>query len=389
MVSYFIKRFVKDKDNIKDINVRESYGRVTSIVGIFINIILFAGKFLAGILSNSVSITADAINNLSDAGSSIIALISFKISNKPADEDHPFGHARYETIASLIVAAFILVLGFDLIKTSFQKILEPDEITFSYISIVVLIFSISMKFYMYRYNKKYGKMLNSSILDATAADSISDVMATGAVLFSAILSPLIHFQLDGYMGVVVACFIIHAGAQIIKDALDVLLGKAPDKEFVNELIDKINSYEGVLGIHDLIVHDYGPQRTFASVHVEVDGNKNIFSSHDIVDNIERDIYHEMHISLVIHMDPIKKDDEITNTLKAYTAHAVKQVHEELSIHDFRVVPGDTHTNLIFDITVPYSIKMKNDELLLQIEEIIHKDHSDYFLVVTFDRLYAS
>ena len=386
MISFLIRHFIHDHENIEDETVRERYGRLTSIVGILANVFLFAGKFLTGILVNSVSIRADAINNLSDAGSSIISLVSFKLSSKPADKEHPYGHARYETIASMLVAVMILVLGLELVQGSWDKIVRPEAISFSAISVGMLSVSILVKFWMYSYNKKYANILSSSMLEATAADSISDVMATGAVLISTILSPLLHVQLDGYMGIVVACFIMKTGYDIIKDALDDLLGKAPDKEFVNALVHHISSYEGVLGIHDLMVHNYGPQRTFASVHVEVDGNKDVFESHDMIDNIERDVQRKFKISLVIHMDPINMDDELTNHLRSYVALVAAAIHPSLTVHDFRLVSGHTHTNLFFFVSVPYEVKQSNQDLFDALEKEVKKDHPEYFLVITFDRI---
>lgn len=389
MMSLLVKKWIKNYDQIKDSHVREQYGRLTSSVGILTNVFLFIGKFITGLLVNSVSIQADAINNLSDAGSSVISLISFKLSSKPADKEHPYGHARYETIASVVVAVLILLLGVDLMKTSYVKIVTPETITFSIFSIGVLILSIVLKFWMYTYNKKYGKLLKSNLMQATAMDSLSDVLATSAVLFSTILSPILHFQLDGYMGIVVAFCIMKSGYEIVKDALDVLLGKAPDKEFVDTLIKKINTYDGVLGIHDLIVHDYGPQRTFASVHVEVDGHKDVFSSHDMIDNIERDVQKEFQMNLVIHMDPINTDDELTNDLKHYMSHVLLSIHPELTLHDFRIVSGDTHINLIFDVLIPYDETKQNSEILNELDAIVKKEHPEYFLVITFDRAYVS
>ena len=330
MISFLAKTFIKDYQNTDDENVRHAYGNLTSLVGIVNNIVLFIFKFMAGTLAGSVSITADAVNNLSDAGSSIISLISFRLSSRPADEEHPFGHARYECIASMLVACLILLLGFELIKTSAGKILHPEEVLFSWVSVIVLVVSIGVKLWMYMYNHHYGKVLSSSIMEATAADSISDVMATGAVLLSTILSPILHFNLDGYMGVIVACLIIYAGGGIIKSALDELLGKAPSKELVQSLKDKIYEYDGVLGIHDLIIHDYGVNRLFASVHVEVDYKVDVMKSHDMVDNIERDVKKSMGIELVIHMDPIKRDDPVTNELKEFIKKALKAIHKDLN-----------------------------------------------------------
>ena len=374
MINYLAKKMIHNYNELEDPAVRKAYGNLTSTVGIANNVILFLFKFLAGTLARSVSITADAVNNLSDAGSSVISLLSFKLSSKPADEKHPFGHARYECIASMIVAVAILLLGFELIRTSFH----------------ILLFSISVKLWMYSYNKKYGRLLKSSIMEATAADSISDVMATGAVLVSTVLSPIIHFNLDGYMGVVVAIFILMAGGGIIKSALDELLGQAPDEDLVKQIQDKINSYDEVLGMHDLMIHDYGAHRTFASVHVEVDYKEDVLKSHDMIDNIERDFQENMGLEMVIHMDPINIDDPLTNELRTLTEAIVKEIDEDLSMHDFRIVPGETHTNMIFDVVVPFHIKMSNQQILDALAQRIRERKGDhYYLVVTFDRAYTT
>lgn len=390
MIKFLAKKTIKNYEEYDLPEVRKSYGNLTSTVGIINNVILFAFKFLAGTLTNSVSITADAVNNLSDAGSSIISLVSFKLSSKPADEKHPFGHARYECIASMLVALAILFLGIELIQTSIGKILHPQDIEFSWISIVILVLSISVKLWMYHYNKVYGDLLKSSIMEATAADSLSDCMATGAVLLSTILSPMLHFNLDGYMGVIVAVFILIAGGGIVKSALDELLGQAPDEELVKQIQNKILSYDGVLGMHDLVIHDYGAHRTFASVHVEVDYKTDVLKSHDMIDNIERDFKETMDLEMVIHMDPIKIDDPLTNELKALIGDILKDMNELLTMHDFRIVPGETHTNVIFDVVVPFQVKETNQELL---DELIHrvreKKGKTYYLVVTFDRAYTS
>lgn len=390
MIKFLAKKTIKNYEEYDLPEVRKAYGNLTSTVGIINNVILFAFKFLAGTLTNSVSITADAVNNLSDAGSSIISLVSFKLSSKPADEKHPFGHARYECIASMLVALAILFLGIELIQTSIGKILYPQDIEFSWISIVILVLSISVKLWMYHYNKVYGDLLKSSIMEATAADSLSDCMATGAVLLSTILSPMLHFNLDGYMGVIVAVFILIAGGGIVKSALDELLGQAPDEELVKQIQNKILSYDGVLGMHDLVIHDYGAHRTFASVHVEVDYKTDVLKSHDMIDNIERDFKETMDLEMVIHMDPIKIDDPLTNELKALIGDILKDMNELLTMHDFRIVPGETHTNVIFDVVVPFQVKETNQELL---DELIHrvreKKGKTYYLVVTFDRAYTS
>lgn len=388
MFSLLIKKFVHHPEQYEKDAVRKAYGNLASVVGIVNNLILCVIKFVAGTLAQSVSITADAINNLSDAGSSVISLISFKLSSKPADEEHPFGHARYECLASMVVACLIMFLGLELIRTSFDKILHPENIIFSWLSIVILSISIGVKLWMYLYNKKYGKLIRSSIMEATAADSISDVMATGAVLLSTIISPLIHFNLDGYMGVVVAGFIIFAGFGIIRDALNEILGQAPEEELVSEIQKRIEYTEGVLGMHDLIVHDYGPNRLFASVHVEVDHREDVLKSHDMIDNLEREFKEEMGLEMVIHMDPIVIDDPLTNELREYMYTIIKGIDEDLSMHDFRIVPGETHTNMIFDIVVPYHIKMSNQELQGILEEKVKQKGKQYYLVITYDRAYT-
>lgn len=389
MISFLAKKLIKNYKETNREEVRHAYGNLTSTVGVINNIVLFAFKFIAGTLARSVSITADAVNNLSDAGSSIISLVSFKISSKPADEKHPFGHARYECIASMVVATLILILGMELIKTSVDKILHPEMIEFSWLSVVVLVFSISVKLWMYIYNKHYGKLLKSSIMEATAADSISDVMATGAVLLSTIISPLIHFNLDGYMGVIVACFIIFAGLGIIKSALDELLGKAPDEELVKMIQKKVEEYPGALGMHDLVIHDYGSHRTFASLHVEVDHRVDVLKSHDMIDNMEKDFKDQLGIETVIHMDPIVIDDPLTNELREYMKDLVKDIDEHLSMHDFRMVQGTTHSNLIFDVVVPFQVKLSNTQILEEIKQRVTATYPNYFVVVTFDRAYTT
>lgn len=389
MMHFLISHFIADYQDIQNPKVREKYGNLTSVVGILCNILLCVGKFIVAAIVNSVSISADAINNLSDAGSSLISLISFKLSNRPADEKHPFGHARYEYIASMLVAVLILFLGIELVNSSLDKILNPEEITFSIIPVVILIVSILIKFWMFSYNRHYGKRLNSTVMEATAADSISDCLATGAVLASTCISPLIHFNLDGYMGIAVAFFIILTGAKIVKETLDILLGSSPSQEDVKNIIQLIREHDGVLGIHDLMIHDYGAQRRFGSVHVEVSGNEDIFVSHDMIDNIEREIQDRLGVQMVIHMDPIDTDDEETNEMREYVKKMIVTVHPLLSIHDFRMVRGNTHTNLIFDCLVPYQVPLSNAEILEAIKNNVAQLEKTYYVVVTFDRAYTS
>lgn len=389
MMRFLVKHLIPNYEDIHDAKIRTKYGNLTSFVGILANLVLFLGKFLIGTLANSVSITADAVNNLSDAGSSMISLISFKLSNRPADEEHPFGHARYEYIASMIVGILILFLGIELVQNSLDKIIHPQTIAFSLLSIGILIASILVKFWMYAYNRYYGKQLNSSVMSATAADSLSDCMATAAVLASTCISPLIHFNLDGYMGVLVAIFIITAGIKIVKETLNSLLGASPSREEVMEIVDLIKSHEGVLGIHDLMIHDYGPNNRFASVHVEVSAKEDIFISHDMIDNIEREIHEKLQIQMVIHMDPIDVDDEETNTMRETMKKIVTSIDPSLSIHDFRMVKGNTHTNLIFDCLVPYQIKLTTNQIMDQINEQLNTLDQTYYVVVTFDHAFTS
>ncbi|MEN6351354.1 MAG: cation diffusion facilitator family transporter, partial [Syntrophomonas sp.] len=341
-----------------------------------------------GTWSHSVSITGDAVNNLSDAGSSVISLVSFKMSNKPPDADHPFGHARIEYVASSIVGFLILLIGWELIQTSFEKILHPSAIEFSMITVFILVFSILAKLWLYRLNTILGKRINSSVMTATAADSLADVAATSAVLASTIISPLIGFQLDGYMGVAVAIFIMVSAIKILKEMLDSLLGRMPSNELINMIVAYLGKYPGVLGIHDLVVHDYGPHRCFASVHVEVDAKVDVLESHDLIDNIERDISADLDIPLVIHMDPIVTDDPFVNQMYQITEQVIKKIDTSLSMHDFRAVKGATHSNIIFDVTVPFNYKKEGIQIIEEITRGIKEINTNLYPVITIDRSYV-
>lgn len=389
MMRILVRLFVKNSEQVETDMVRKDIGNLTALVGIINNIFLCIFKFIAGTLANSISITADAVNNLSDVGSSLISLVSFRLSSRPADAKHPFGHARYECLASLLVAVLILFLGVEMIKESFTKILHPHDVVFSWVAIIVLAASILVKLWMFFYNRYFAGRIQSSLLKATAADSMSDALGTSAVLLSTVLSPILRFNLDGYMGVIVAAFILYTGINLIREALDELLGKAPDPQLVKQIYDRIRKYDGVLGIHDMIVHDYGPNRLFVSVHVEVDYRRDIFESHDMVDNIEKEMKEEMGIETVVHMDPIRTDDELTNELREMVGKVLREINRRLSFHDFRVVPGTTHTNLIFDVVVPFDVKMNDEELMHEITEHIHEYRNDCYAVITFDRAYTS
>ena len=388
MIQLIVRTFVKNYKDVENHHVREAYGKLAGIVGIISNIILFIIKFTVGILFKSISVTADAVNNLSDAGSSIITLIGFKLSGKPADAKHPYGHARMEYITGLVVSFIIILLGVELTKTSFDKFLHPEESVFSYLTIFVLIISVLMKLWQGMFNKNVGKTIHSTAIDATAADSINDVVATSAVLLSTIIAKWTGIHLDGYMGVLVAVFILVSGVKMIGEPINPLLGMAPDQEMVDHINQKIMSYDTVLGIHDLVVHNYGPQRCFASVHVEVPASQDILISHDIIDNIERDFAKDMDIHLVVHLDPIVTDDETTNLLKAQVKHIVKDISPDLSIHDFRAVIGVSHTNLIFDVCVPFSVKMSDAEITGMISRKVKEIDPTYYTVIVVDRSYT-
>ena len=367
---------------------RAAYGRLAGIVGIVTNLLLFGGKFLAGTLTNSVSITADAFNNLSDASSSVISLLGFKLGSRPADEEHPYGHARYEYLAGLTVAVMIMVIGIELLKSSVIKILHPEEVMFSALSVTVLLVAVAAKLWLALFNKTVGKLIHSETLMATAADSRNDVIATTAVLVASIFAYFTGFTTDGIMGVLVAVFILYSGLGIIRDTLDPLLGKAPDPEFVKMIREKIMEYPGVLGTHDLMVHDYGPGRVFASVHVEVAAEEDVLKSHEMIDDIEHDFHEKMDLHLVVHMDPLVTTDETVNNARALVNDVVKHIDGRLSIHDVRVVPGENHTNVIFDCVVPHDYLGKEDELKEKITEKVREVHSNWNCVISLDRSYS-
>ena len=389
MHNWLVKKFIKDYENTGDLNVRAAYGKLSGKVGIFCNAFLFLGKFIVGTVSGSVSITADAVNNLSDAASSIISLIGFKMAEKPADADHPYGHARYEYLSGLTVAVMIILIGVELFKSSLDKVLNPSPVDFSAAAAVVLIGSIMVTLWMSLFNRSLGKKINSATLEATSADSRNDVISTSAVLIAALITHFAKVDLDGYMGVAVAVFILYSGIGLVKDTLDPLLGSAPDPALVDHIQKKILSYDGVLGTHDLMIHDYGPGRKFASVHVEMAAEDDVIKSHDVIDNIERDFLENENLNLIVHYDPIITGDEKINDLRSWLSDQVKAINPELSIHDLRVVPGNTHTNLIFDCVMPYDINMTESELKREIRKRVNLKYPDYYCVMTIDSSYAA
>ena len=386
-MDFLVRRFIKNYQDTKDANVRTSVGKLSGIVGILNNLFLFVIKFLIGTIVHSVSIQADGVNNLTDAGSNIISILSFHLSNKPADKDHPFGHERTETIASLFVGILILVLGFETAKESISKVIHPGSIDFRLASVIILLVSIIVKFWMYTYNKKLSKTYDSSLLEATALDSISDVCGTTAVLVSTLLSPVLHFNLDGYMGIVVSGIILYGAYGLLRDMINSLIGEAPDPELVHNIVDMIMAHPAIIGVHDMMLHNYGPNKIFASAHVEVDSSKDIFETHDHIDNIEREVKENMNIDLVLHMDPVKVNDPETELYRAKVVEAIHQIDPKWGFHDFRIVSGPTHVNLVFDLVIPFEEKYTQEEIEVMLLKYIQSDKKIY-LVLTIDHPYA-
>lgn len=386
-MNFLVRRFIKNYQDTKDANVRTNVGKLSGIVGIFSNLFLFVIKFMIGTIVHSVSIQADGVNNLTDAGSNIISILSFHLANKPADKDHPFGHERTETIASLFVGILILVLGFETAKESISKVIHPGSIDFRIASVIILLISIIVKFWMYAYNKKLSKTYDSSLLEATALDSISDVCGTTAVLVSTLLSPVLHFNLDGYMGIVVSGIILYGAYGLLRDMINSLIGEAPDPELVHNIVDRIMAHPAILGVHDMMLHNYGPNKIFASAHVEVDSSKDIFETHDHIDNIEREVKENMNIDLVLHMDPVKVNDPETELYRAKVVKAIHQIDPKWGFHDFRIVSGPTHVNLVFDLVIPFEEKYTQEEIEEMLLKHIESDKKIY-LVLTIDHPYA-
>lgn len=370
-----------------EVEKRSIYGMVCGFVGIFFNIILFVGKLLAGIITSSISITADALNNLSDAGSSIVTLAGFKLAAQKPDSKHPYGHGRIEYLAGLAVAAVILIMGFELFRDSIGKVLHPQDTEFSYVVIFILLASILVKCYMAYYNYSIGKEIDSAAVRAAAMDSMSDCIATGAVLVTTVLNHLYGWQLDGYCGILVSLFIMYSGIQAARDSVDPLLGIEPDEEFLQQIEDISLSFdENIVGIHDLMVHDYGPGRKIISLHAEVPADSNMIQIHDVIDNLEKKLSKDLGCMATIHMDPVAVNDPEVKELKHQVADLVKEVLEAITIHDFRVVKGDTHTNLIFDMVVPFSCKCTDREIADMVaDKIKEKLGNNYYAVIDVDR----
>lgn len=389
MTNFLIRRMVKDPDNRSDPQVRAQYGRMAGLVGVCCNLLLGGGKMLAGLLFSSISILADGVNNLSDAASSAVTLICFKLSSRPADKEHPFGHARMEYVSGLVVAVLILMVGFNLASSSLEKILHPEEAPFSFLSVAILAVSVLLKLWMMFFNRRIGRLIQSTALEASAMDSRNDVIATSAVLVSVLVARFTEINLDGVMGMAIALFILWSGISLIQETLSPLLGEAPDRDLVKRTMQKLRSYDGVLGIHDLIVHDYGPGRCFATVHVEVDAREDVMVSHDLCDIIERD-FAAQGMNLVVHMDPIVTDDPDLNALRRRVLEIVTGLGEGITMHDFRLVRGYSHQNVIFDIVVPSSCKRSGEELKAEIQRKVREldPAANYYTVVNIDRNYT-
>ncbi|MBQ8389350.1 MAG: cation transporter [Clostridia bacterium] len=388
MITLLSKIFIKNRERTDDPRVRNAYGSLCGIMGIILNIVLFALKLFAGIISGAVSVMADAFNNLTDAGSSVITLIGFRMSGQKPDKDHPFGHGRIEYVAGFIVSLIILLVGFELAKTSIEKIVEPAAIEFSIIAVIILACSVACKAYMAFYNFKIGNKLCSAAMRATATDSLSDCIATAVVLVCLLISKFAGVNLDAYCGLAVSAFVLFSGLRSAKETVDPLLGTPPTKELIDEICTIVHSHGSVEGIHDLIVHDYGPGRMMISLHAEVPADADLLETHDMIDNIEKELREKLGCDAVIHMDPIVTNDERTREVHDKVAALVTCIDQRLTIHDFRMVEGPTHTNVIFDVVIPFEIKKSDDEIRKSIETIVKTIDKNYYSVVNIDRSYV-
>ena len=388
MIELLARKLISNHENTGDSAVRHAYGILCSVAGIALNILLFGFKMLAGILSGSIAITADAFNNLSDAGSSLVTLIGFKLAAQKPDSDHPFGHGRMEYISGLVVSMAILLMGFELGKSSVEKILHPEAVVFRPVVLLILVASIFVKFYMASYNRTIGKRIGSAAMVATATDSLSDCLATAAALISTIIGYYFDLSIDGWCGAVVACFILWAGINAARETIDPLLGQPPTAEFVAEVERLVLSYDEITGIHDLLVHDYGPGRCFISLHAEVSADGDMCALHDVIDTAERELCEKMGCLATIHMDPLEQNDTLTSTTKERVATIVRLIDPAITIHDFRMVTGPTHTNVIFDAVVPHGVPLSDKEVARRIVEGVSALDGNYFAVVSIDKSFV-
>ena len=388
MTDFLVRHFVRDYQQVQDPAVRERYGVLSGGVGIFLNLLLSLGKFFAGVVTGSIAVTADAFNNLSDAGSSVVTLVGFKLAGQKADDGHPFGHGRIEYLAGLLVSLLILMVGVELGKTSIEKIIQPEEVAFSILSVGILVCSILIKLWMSLFNRKLGKRIHSAAMQATATDSLSDVVATSAVLAGTLIGHFAHVSIDGWIGVVVAVFILRAGWGAAKDTLNPLLGTAPDPELVKAIQQLVLSHEQVVGMHDLVIHDYGPGRRMCSFHAEVPEGNDIMEAHDAIDHIEREIQEKFGIETTAHMDPIATGDSEVTRLRDQMRDLVREIDPDMSIHDFRLTRGPRHTNLIFDVVVPHRCRLNDEEIRKRVTQAAGQVMPGCYVVLQLDRSYV-
>lgn len=384
MTKLLLQLFVKDYEDMESAAVHSAIGKLAGFTGIVCNLLLFFGKLLVGWLANSVSIIADAVNNLSDASSSVVTLLGFKMAQQPADAEHPYGHARYEYLSGLVIAALILIIGFDLAKSSLRKIIHPEVVEFSIATFVVLLISIGVKLWMAGFFRSLGRRIRSTTLEATSLDSRNDVIASSAVLLGCLVGYFLHINIDGIVGLAVAIFILYSGVDIARETISPLLGKQADPELVDRITKLVLSHEKILGIHDLLVHDYGPGQCFATLHAELSAEEDPLECHDIIDDIERDALEQMNVHLVIHYDPVVLDDAEWNEMKAIMEDIIKNMDSQLSMHDFRVVRSSKQTKLMFDLAVPYSMRQKHKELKEKIDEALLARDKHYLTIIGFD-----
>ena len=388
MTDWLVQRCIRRPEDGSDPAVRQAYGLLSGGVGIVLNLLLSAGKFVAGVLTGSIAVTADAFNNLSDAGSSVVTLVGFRMAAKRADDDHPFGHGRIEYLSGLAVAVAILVVGLELAKSSLEKVLHPVEVAFSWLSVGILCASILVKLWMFFFNRNLSRRIGSAAMMATATDSLSDAAATSAVLLGTLVGHFADLYIDGWVGVLVAVFILRAGWGAAKDTLDPLLGQSPDPELVRGIQETVLGRPEIVGLHDLVVHDYGPGRCMASLHAEVPMDADILVIHDVIDNLERELRRKLGVEVVIHMDPIAVGDPRTDALKAQVTELVRRIDPDMTIHDFRMTAGPEHTNLIFDVAVPYHCRLEDEQVQEAIGAAVKALPGNYYTVVSVDHVYA-
>ena len=389
MISLLAKWLIPNRDKVENSEVRRAWGSLCGFMGIALNLLLFAGKLAAGALSGSIAVTADAFNNLSDAGSTVVTLLGFRLAGKKPDADHPFGHGRMEYVSGLAVAGLILLMGAELAKSSVEKILRPESVSFSWLAAAILLVSIGVKVYMYLYNKAVGKKIRSAAMSATASDSLSDTAATAAVLLAMLVGHWSGVQLDGWTGLLVALFILWSAVQAARDTVSPLLGQSPDPLLVKEIEELVMAHDAVVGVHDLVVHDYGPGRRIISLHAEVPADGQVLALHDVIDNIEAELSRKLHCEAVIHMDPVVVGDPQVDALHEKVAALVRTIDPRITIHDFRIVPGATHTNLIFDAVIPFDERLTRPQVAAQICQLVQGLDGRYRAVVKIENSYVS